>query len=53
MDTHRFQRAGNDYDSLSLRGLLDARDAYHVHLMNHPHVVATAVGRYRIRSEDS
>jgi hypothetical protein len=53
VDTHRYQKSGNDYDSLSFRDLLDARDAYHVHLMNYPHVVATAVGRYRIRSEDS
>ncbi len=53
MDTVRYQKSGNDYDSLSFRDLLEARDAYHVHLMNHPHVVATAVGRYRIRSEDS
>src|SRR4051794_33147892 len=53
MDTHRYQKSGNDYDSLSLRDLLEARDAYHFHLMNHPHVVATALGRYRIRTEDS
>src|SRR5262245_58313573 len=53
MDTHRYQKSGNDFDSLSFRDLLEARDAYHVHLMNHPHVVATAVGRYRIRTEDS
>jgi hypothetical protein len=53
VDTHRYQKSGNDYDSLSFRDLLDARDAYHVHLMNYPHVVATAVGRYRIRAEDS
>ena len=37
------------YDKLSLRDLLDARDQYHVHLMKHPNVVATAVGLYRIR----
>ena len=32
--------------SLSLADVLEARDAYHVHLLNLPHVVATAVGRY-------
>ncbi|MFO0899965.1 MAG: hypothetical protein U0836_21240 [Pirellulales bacterium] len=53
MDTHDYQRAGNDFDSLSFRDLLDARDVYHTHLVNYPHVVATAIGRYRIRTEDS
>src|SRR5436190_21429179 len=53
MDTHAYQTEGNDYDSLSFQDLLAARDAYHVHLMNYPHVVATAVGRYRIRTADS
>src|SRR5262249_28841410 len=53
MDTQRYQKSGNDYESLSFLDLLAARDLYHVHLMNYPHVVATAVGRYRIRSEDS
>jgi len=38
---------------LSLRDLLEARDHYHIHLMRYPNVVATAVGYYRIRSEDS
>jgi hypothetical protein len=40
------------YSHLSLRDLLDARDQYHIHLMRHANVVATAVGRYRIRVED-
>ena len=53
MDTRYYQKSGNDFDSLSFRDLLEARDAYHVHLLNYPHVVATAVGRYRIRVEDS
>jgi hypothetical protein len=38
---------------LSVRDLLEARDQYHIHLMQHPNVVATAVGRYRIRQRDS
>jgi hypothetical protein len=42
-----------EYDALSLSDLIDARDQYHVHLMRHPRVVATAVGYYRIRREDS
>jgi hypothetical protein len=43
----------SDYAALSLRDLLDARDQYHIHLMRYPNVVATAVGYYRIRNEDS
>jgi hypothetical protein len=43
----------NLYAALSLRDLLDARDQFHIHLMRHPRVVATAIGYYRIRKEDS
>jgi len=46
-------RAAGAYDQVSIRDLLDARDQYHIHLMQHANVVATAVGRYRIRSNDS
>ena len=41
------------FPHLSLHDLLTARDQYHVHLMRHPNVVATAIGRYRIRRRDS
>jgi hypothetical protein len=41
------------YSALSLRDLLDAREQYHVHLMRHPNVVATALGYYRIRHGDA
>jgi hypothetical protein len=41
-----------DFHSLALRDLLDARDAYHIHLAHLANVVGTAVGRYRIRVED-
>lgn len=41
-----------DFSSLSLKDLLDARDAYHSHLAHLENVIATAVGRYRIRTED-
>ena len=41
-----------DYASLSVRDLLDAREAYHVHLSNLENVVATAIGRYRIHERD-
>ena len=41
-----------DYSSLSIHDLLDAREAYHVHLSNLENVIATAVGRYRIHEDD-
>ena len=41
-----------DFRSLSLSDLLDARDQYHLHLLNKPNVVATAVGLYLIRETD-
>ena len=41
-----------DFASRSLKDLLDARDAYHIHLMHKAHVVATAVGRYRLQEDD-
>ncbi|MBM4394682.1 MAG: hypothetical protein FJ087_03215 [Deltaproteobacteria bacterium] len=41
-----------DFHSLSVRDLLDAREAYHVHLAHLENVVATAVGRYRIHRDD-
>jgi hypothetical protein len=41
-----------DFSSLSLRDLLEARDAYHVHLSHLENVVATAVGRYLIHERD-
>ena len=43
----------NGYGQLSVKDLLEARDLYHVHLMQHANVVATAIGRYRIRRTDS
>ncbi len=41
-----------DFSSLSIKDLLEAREAYHVHLAHLDTVVATAIGRYRIRRED-
>jgi hypothetical protein len=41
-----------DYASLSIKDLLDARDAYHVYLSTLDNVVATAVGRYLIHKDD-
>ena len=41
-----------DYVSLSVKDLLDAREAYHVFLSSLDNVVATAIGRYFIREDD-
>src|SRR4029079_15316316 len=35
------------FASLSVKDLLDAREAYHTHLLHLENVVATAIGRYR------
>ena len=47
-----FSPSEERFPALSLRDVLEARDAYHVHLLNQPNVVATAVGRYLIRVEE-
>ncbi len=41
-----------DFESLSLRDLLEARDLYHWHLINRRTVVGTAIGLYLIRKTD-
>jgi hypothetical protein len=41
-----------DYASLSIKDLLDAREAYHVYLSTVENVLATAVGRYLIHQDD-
>lgn len=41
-----------DYSSLSVRDLVEARDAYHLHLSHLTNVTATAIGRYRIHRDD-
>src|SRR5450830_1327613 len=42
-----------NFTGLSLRELLEARDAYHFHLLSKANVVGTAVGYYLIRKEES
>jgi hypothetical protein len=51
-DLRCYQRESSRFEQLSLKDLLEARDQYHIHLMRHPNVVATAVGRYRIRKRE-
>ncbi|HEY4324677.1 MAG TPA: hypothetical protein VGN20_11850 [Mucilaginibacter sp.] len=41
-----------NFSQLSLKDLIEARDLFHVHLMNKKNVVATAIGRYLIRKKD-
>src|SRR5712691_10047777 len=53
VDLANFKSDDSDFAHLSLKDLVTARDLYHVYLMRHPNVVATAVGRYRIRKTDS
>ncbi|WP_208866993.1 hypothetical protein [Bradyrhizobium sp. AS23.2] len=53
LDLSKFHTDDNDFAHLSLKNLIDARELFHIHLMRHPNVVATALGRYRIRKGDS
>ncbi len=41
-----------EFDNLSVRDLLAARDLYHNHLVHKQNVVGTAIGRYLIREGD-
>jgi hypothetical protein len=40
------------FASLSVRDLLDARDAYHFHLLSKANVIGTAIGLYLIRKDE-
>jgi hypothetical protein len=53
IDLSSFQDENSSFAHLSLLDLITARDLFHVHLMRHPNVAATAIGRYRIRVGDS
>jgi len=44
--------ASQDFASLSLKDLLEARDLYHFQLINKPNVIGTAVGRYLMRRSE-
>lgn len=52
METQDFLNQEMDFNLLSLADLLAARDQFHLHLSHKPNVVATAVGRYRIRKSE-
>src|SRR5579883_2130698 len=51
MSTH-FDPYARHYASLSVKDLLEAREAYHIHLTHMENVFATAIGLYRIREGD-
>jgi hypothetical protein len=53
VDFSSFKADDTEFAHLSLSDLVAARDLYHVFLMHHPNLVATAIGRYRIRKMDS
>ena len=42
----------DDFSTLSLKDLIEARDVYHFHLMSKANVVGTAVGLYLIRNDE-
>jgi len=44
--------SNRDFFSLSVRDLLEAREAYHVHLSRMERVIGTAIGRFLIRRKD-
>lgn len=41
------------FQNLSIKDLLDAREAFHIHLMKKQNVVGTAIGKYRRRVENN
>src|SRR5689334_6536424 len=42
----------SNFNHLSLKDLIEAREMFHAHLINKRNVVATAVGRYLIRKDN-
>ena len=41
-----------NFSHLAVKDLVEARDTFHVHLMNKRNVIATAISRYRIRKSE-
>lgn len=46
-------KTSTNFVSLSLKDLIEARELFHYHLINKKNVVATALGLYRIRKDES
>jgi hypothetical protein len=53
VDLSLFQNPEDQFAHLSLKDLMATRDLFHLELVRRPNVVATAIGRYRIRKGDS
>lgn len=51
LNNHEVLSPDSNFHDLSIRDLIEARDLFHVHLMNKRNVIATAIGRYRIRKD--
>ncbi len=47
-----FQTTTRNFNSLSVKDLLEARDQYHFQLINKSNVVGTAIGLYLVRNAD-
>jgi hypothetical protein len=45
-------RKNDNFNALSIGDILEAQEQYHIHIANLDHVVATAVGLFRIRKKD-
>jgi hypothetical protein len=43
-----YMTRNRQFNALSVKDLLEARDAYHVFLTQRPKVVATAIGKFRL-----
>ena len=52
METEDYLSLETDFNLLSIYDLLAARELFHLHLSHKPNVVATAIGRYRIRKTE-
>ncbi len=53
LNTNDLLEGDFNYSNLTHVDLIEARDLFHVHLMNKKNVVATAIGRYRIRKAEA
>jgi hypothetical protein len=51
VDKETYLDTGKNYYSLSLKDLLEARDAYHVFLTRKKNVIGTAISKYRWRND--
>jgi hypothetical protein len=50
--TRRFFPPERSFNNLDIKDLLEAREAFHIYLINMENVVATAIGRFRFRRRE-